>query len=227
MKNFFRYFNWGLAIGALLAFFLVLCFELIFFQREEIFVGANGVGKIIYTLLLSFIAAYIFYLLTVYYKEYKTKETVRVPLNIEIEQLLKTYRSLFLSICKSAGREIENCFSSREIEVACRLLDTSTRPLNPYSGNTVKLPNNWITFLNANKDVSRETIDSILNLYIQYIDYEIIDLLNRIKRCDYFELVNIADQRKDEYREFSRFFPAMKEYIDLMQQLEELNKKLL
>jgi len=225
MRHFFRYFSWKLAIIALLAIVLLFLFEFLFFENPEFFNGANKIGKIIYGLLLSYLAAYVFYILTVYYKEYRMRKSVRIPLQYEVEQILKSYHSLFLSISKSSGINIEDCFSREDIETACSKLKTTESPLNPYEGNTVKLPNNWITYLNVNKDVSIERISSIFSVYLNNMDYVLIDLLVKIKTSEYFELVNIADQRKVEYEDFSQFFPAMSEYIILMKSLHSYSNK--
>lgn len=227
MGLFFRYFNWYLFSFALFSLIALFIFDFYLFNIEESFKGAHIIGKIIYNLLLSYTAGYIFYLMTVYYSEYKTKKAIRTSLSYDINQVLSSYRTLIRTICKSSNQEITGFFMLEEIENACNFIALNRPPINPNENNTVRLTANWPPYLNVHMSVVKEGIHSIFSLYINNLDEELKTVLSKIKVCDYFEIINSLDQYKVQNTLLSTYSDKMNEYIGLMDSLNNyLEKKL-
>jgi len=223
-KNIHRYWrglNKYLLMAAFVAITLIFIFDFYLFDKAPIVNEANKIGKIFYNLLFSFVAAYIFYLLTVYTKEYNNRKAMIPSLKYFLKQIIGDTERIMQTMSKATGVTITENSSPEDISCVCNLINPLTIPpkLNEY--NRLEIAGNWFNNLFFHKRVVEEAISRIRSQYFVVIDDELIELLGEIENCSLFQNVNFTIQLNLGNTDMSCFNKDFIDYFALTKKLKE------
>ncbi|MDF9829329.1 hypothetical protein [Parabacteroides sp. PF5-6] len=186
--------NKPLLAAAIIAVILVFVFDFYLFDIEEAFKGASKIGRIFYNLLFSFITAYIFYLLTVYSKEYYNKQATAPSLKFYLRQIVSDAERVMKTISKTTAVHIDENSSLEDITRACNLINPLTIPPKLDELNKLVIPGNWYNHFFFHKEVVDTALTRVRSQYFIILDDELIDMLGNIENSSLFENINFCIQ---------------------------------
>ncbi len=219
MNNFFRGFNWWLFASAIISFVLILCISLWFSNIPEIFKNASIIGEINIALLCSYLAAYIFYLITSYYQEFKNRKNSKIPLSYHLDEILNSHNNYLKTINLAIKKDFLE-LTEKEKRNNLSLLKIIDLPPKINPRITINIPKTWNNYLTWHRQVQEKSIRKIYDRYAFIMEDELSDILSQIENSKFHEEINIAYQRPDIYQNLNSLFVPMQEYITFFERLK-------
>ena len=143
-------------------------------------------GKFFYGVGLSFIAAYIFYLITVHYPEVKKASTVYKVSDFPAMAIVTNIERIFIDMAKKQGMDIkrENLNEKliKDILSSTRCYDDST--LSDIDSQGKIKAKNWLGYIVSVEKTYRSFINGVKSLYSQ-LDSEYVAAISEIEQCDF------------------------------------------
>lgn len=208
-----------LLIMFLLALSIILLIDFWLIDIPELFFGGEILGKVVYKLSLSYISAYIFYILVVYYKEYKNKMILYPYFSKHTKAVLVNGSNLFSEMSGKINLELtENFPNSSELLTLCKTIDpNSNAPLVHYiTGQYL----NWFLFFDHYKRRTIESSGRVLSKLI-FVESELIDILSRIEECQLFIVIDLVKGIMPiRNKDLSQYEKLFHDYIDLLKELQ-------
>lgn len=141
-------------------------------------------GKFFYGVGLSFIAAYIFYLITVHYPEVKKARTVYKVSDFPAMAIVTNIERIFIDMAEKQGRDIkrENLNEEviKDILSSTRCYGDST--LNNIDSQGKVKAENWLEYIESVEKTYRSFINSVKPLCSQ-LDSEYVSAISDIEQC--------------------------------------------
>lgn len=194
MKNFWRTFFKTLEPVALICTivcgFHAFCMDMWLFHIEapcQFFVVC---GKLFYGFDLSFVAAYVFYLMTVHYPETKKKKLIYAASDFPAMAIVTNIEMMFVDMAKKQGQEIthKDLNGERIIEILsstqCNAPSTMNHILSQDVDNFKSKPINWIDYIRDRENLWRSYIAEVRPLFSQ-LDSEYISAVTNIDQCKF------------------------------------------
>lgn len=199
-----------------LALFVIFLIEFPLSDIPELFKGGAKLGKLIYTICISYISAFIFYFIVIHIKEQKDKNNVNNFLKIQTSTIIIYNERLLMYLREGSGinvvpiysskKEVESIIkknnqikevprypSKKEVELICERIDPNSPgpsvvvPLNGIArGDMVS---NWLELLKYFKSLTEETIKKIY-IVMNFLDSEYLKLIISIENSRYFDELN-------------------------------------
>ena len=188
MNNFWIVFvktlNQTLNMLTLVSVILVFCLDMWLFDIPapcQFFVAC---GKFFYGVGLSFIAAYIFYLITVHYPEVKKASTVYKVSDFPAMAIVTNIERIFIDMAEKQGRDIKRENLNEEV---IKDILSSTRcygdsVLNNIDSQGKVKAENWLEYIESVEKTYRSFIDSVKPLCSQ-LDSEYVAAISDIEQC--------------------------------------------
>jgi len=162
---------------------LVFCLDMWFFDIPapcQFFVAC---GKFFYGVGLSFIAAYIFYLITVHYPEVKKASTVYKVSDFPAMAIVTNIERIFIDMAEKQGRDIKRENLNEEV---IKDILSSTRcygdsVLNNIDSQGKVKAENWLEYIESVEKTYRSFIDSVKPLCSQ-LDSEYVAAISDIEQ---------------------------------------------
>lgn len=143
-------------------------------------------GKFFYGVGLSFIAAYIFYLITVHYPEVKKARTVYKVSDFPAMAIVTNIERIFIDMAEKQGMDIKRENLNEEvindIISSTRCYDDST--LNDIDSQGKTKAKNWPGYIISIEKTYRSFINGVKPLYSQ-LDSEYVAAISEIEQCDF------------------------------------------
>jgi hypothetical protein len=206
---------WLLALSIL----IVVAIDFWLINYQEIFKGGAAFGPIVEKLCLSYISAFIFYVVVVHYKNVKDKFAIYRFIIPKLKNIILNTLNVFNQMAKSTSMSLAEKYPS-EIELIemCKKINPNKGPIIVIGPNT--FVTNWIQFLNYHKDLSEKSIDDIIALS-PFVDTELLRELMTIKNSEYFRKIGPIDLRVNIPSDDFLFVEAeLWEYLGLVKELE-------
>ena len=169
---------------------LVFCLDMWLFDIPapcQFFVAC---GKFFYGVGLSFIAAYIFYLITVHYPEVKKARTVYKVSDFPAMAIVTNIERIFIDMAEKQGMDIkrENLNEEliKDILSSTGCYDDST--LNDIDSQGKTKAKNWLGYIISIEKTYRSFINGVKPLYSQ-LDSEYVAAISEIEQCDFSQPV--------------------------------------
>lgn len=185
---FFKTLNRTLNMLTLVSVIFVFCLDMWLFDIPapcQFFVAC---GKFFYGVGLSFIAAYIFYLITVHYPEVKKARTVYKVSDFPAMAIVTNIERIFIDMAKKQGMDIKRENLNEEvindIISSTRCYDDST--LNDIDSQGKTKAKNWPGYIISIEKTYRSFINGVKPLYSQ-LDSEYVAAISEIEQCDFFQ----------------------------------------
>ena len=188
-KTFFRTLNKSVLICAIVCGFHAFCMDIWLFHIEapcNIFVAC---GKLLYGFDLSFVAAYIFYLMTVHYPDIKNKKTIYIASDFLAMAIVKNIEGIFIDMAKKLNQDVE-CKNLTPERIKQILLSTSCFASSTLSnfkhsnGRVEVISKNWIEYIRNKENVWRSFMAELRPLY-SHLDTEYISALADIDQYNF------------------------------------------
>lgn len=183
---FFKTLNRTLNMLTLTSVILVFCLDMWLFDIPapcQFFVAC---GKFFYGVGLSFIAAYIFYLITVHYPEVKKARTVYKVSDFPAMAIVTNIERIFIDMAEKQGRDIkrENLNEEviKDILSFTRCYGDST--LNDINSQGKPKAKNWLEYIVFVEKTYRSFINGVKPLYSQ-LDSEYVAAISEIEQYDF------------------------------------------
>ncbi|WPR75226.1 hypothetical protein [Algoriphagus sp. NG3] len=218
MTNFFRGFNWWLFASAIISFGLILCINLWFSNISGVFDNASKIGDINTALLCSYLAAYVFYLITSYYKEFKNRKSSKIPLSYNLIQIMIAHHNYLKTInlaTKSDFLELDEK-EKRDVLTLVKITDS---PPKIHDSITISIPKTWNEYLTWHRRVQEKSIREIYKSYAFVMEDELRDILSNIENSLFYDEINKSYQRPDIYKNLNSLFDSMQQYIKFFERL--------
>ncbi len=183
---FFKTLNRTLNMLTLASVILVFCLDMWLFNIPapcQFFVAC---GKFFYGVGLSFIAAYIFYLITVHYPEVNNARIVYKASDFPAMAIVTNIEWIFIDMAKKQGNDIkrENLNEAviKDILSSTKCYDDST--LNDIDSQGKTKAKNWLGYIVSVEKTYRSFINGVKPLYSQ-LDSEYVAAISEIEQCDF------------------------------------------
>lgn len=216
--------RWLLIFMFILPTILLLVFDFYFFEIPEIFEGANKVGKIIYGLFFSTIAAYIFYIATVYIPEFKLKSSVNVGLKAMLNDMVTHVDKLASRISLQSGVEINRQSSLETLNNALLQIDIRSTPQALDTLSPIVFAN-WQELMIHHISSMGNVINMITMRYITVMDPKLISLFHTIETCGFSKDV-LTFRSVQLGGDLHGFASGIKSYFEIINTLEVLKNEL-
>lgn len=208
-------------LGGAFIICIFIVISLVFILNEYIVNNRLENARIlIVNLCFAFITSYIFYLVVIVRnEELKKREAYAIVCGV-LDSLLENSKNVKKWLMKSAGEEITlSKFESNDIGYIKKLCDSANvfEPLDE-NGNSAAIL--------LNRDGVKMTnyfIEKIF-IYMPFIDGELIYLLNKLQNCNFSKYVRVLPFKAD--KNLSEFHLDIKEYLDILFEIEGHNNKL-
>ena len=147
-------------------------------------------GKLFYGFDLSFVAAYVFYLMTVHYPDTRKKKIIYATSDFPTIAIVTNIEIMFVDIAKAQGQMIShkdlNCELIKKILSLTQCYAPSTMNRFQYqNANSFKsIPINWIDYIQERENTWRKFIAEIRPLFSQF-DSEYISAVTNIDQCEF------------------------------------------
>lgn len=183
MDCFFKTLNQTLNMLTLVSVILVFCLDMWLFDIPapcQFFVAC---GKFFYGVGLSFIAAYIFYLITVHYPEVKKARTVYKVSDFPAMAIVTNIERIYIDMAEKQGRDIKRENLNEEVindilsSTGC--YDDST--LNDIDSQGKTKAKNWLGYIISIEKTYRSFINGVKPLYSQ-LDSEYVAAISDIEQ---------------------------------------------
>lgn len=181
-KTLNRTLNWLTLVSVILVFSL----DMWLFDIEapcQFFVAC---GKFFYGVGLSFIAAYIFYLITVHYPEICKAKIVYKASDFPAMAIVTNIEGIFIDIAKKQGQNID--YKALNAEVIKGLLSSTkcldASMLSDIDANGNFFPKNWLHYIKTKELTYRSFINEVKPLFHQ-LDFEYIVAISEIEQYDF------------------------------------------
>lgn len=180
---FFKTLNQTLNMLTLVSVILVFCLDMWLFDIPapcQFFVAC---GKFFYGVGLSFIAAYIFYLITVHYPEVKKARTVYKVSDFPAMAIVTNIERIYIDMAEKQGRDIKRENLNEEVindilsSTGC--YDDST--LNDIDSQGKTKAKNWLGYIISIEKTYRSFINGVKPLYSQ-LDSEYVAAISDIEQ---------------------------------------------
>lgn len=180
---FFKTLNRTLNMLTLTSVILVFCLDMWLFDIPapcQFFVAC---GKFFYGVGLSFIAAYIFYLITVHYPEVKKARTVYKVSDFPAMAIVTNIERIYIDMAEKQGRDIKRENLNEEVindilsSTGC--YDDST--LNDIDSQGKTKAKNWLGYIISIEKTYRSFINGVKPLYSQ-LDSEYVAAISDIEQ---------------------------------------------
>ena len=176
---FIRTLNPVLGGTVLLCVLLVFCMDMWLFEVEAPCKFFVAFGKFFYGGALSFIAAYVFYLVTVHYPDTRKARMIYEASLFPANAIVTNIEGIFIDMAKKQGKEIER--GSLNEDVIKNLL-ASTRCYGVSTSSSLNGQEmNWLEYLRSKEETYRLHIKEIKSLYVQ-LDSEYVAAVSAIEQ---------------------------------------------
>ena len=183
---FFKTLNRTLNMLTLVSVIFVFCLDMWLFDIPapcQFFVAC---GKFFYGVGLSFIAAYIFYLITVHYPEVKKARTVYKVSDFPAMAVVTNIERIFIDMAEKQGMDIKRENLNEEL---IKNILSSTRcygdsTLNDIDSQGKIKAKNWLGYIVSVEKTYRSFINGVKSLYSQ-LDSEYVAAISEIEQCDF------------------------------------------
>lgn len=187
---FFKTLNRTLNMLTLASVIFVFCLDMWLFDIPapcQFFVAC---GKFFYGVGLSFIAAYIFYLITVHYPEVKKARTVYKVSDFPAMAIVTNIERIFIDMAEKQGMDIkrENLNEEliKDILSFTRCYGDST--LNDINSQGKTKAKNWLGYIVFVEKTYRSFINDVKPLYSQ-LDSEYVAAISKIEQCNFSQSI--------------------------------------
>ena len=229
---FFKTLNQTLNMLTLVSVIFVFCLDMWLFDIPapcQFFVAC---GKFFYGVGLSFIAAYIFYLITVHYPEVKKARTVYKVSDFPAMAVVTNIERIFIDMAEKQGRDIkrENLNEEviKDILSSTGCYDDST--LNDIDSQGKTKAKNWLGYIIPIEKTYRSFINGVKPLYSQ-LDSEYVAAISEIEQYDFSQpimamLLRHKTQQKSQHNIESITFESGLEdfFLELYNKSQVLRK---
>ena len=194
MKHFWRTFFKTLEpvtlICTIVCGFHAFCMDMWLFHIEapcQFFVAC---GKLFYGFDLSFVAAYVFYLMTVHYPETRKKKMIYAASDFPAMAIVTNIEMMFIDMAKKLGEEITYKNLDRDFikkilsSTQCYGPSTMDNILFQDTGSFVSKPMGWIEYIRKKENVWRSFIAEVRPLFSQ-LDSEYVSAVANIDQCEF------------------------------------------
>lgn len=238
MKNFWRTFFKTLEPITLICTIAcglhAFCMDMWLFHIEAPCRFFVAFGKLFYGLDLSFVSAYIFYLMTVHYPDTRRKKIIYEASDFPAMAVVKNIEEMFVDMAKKQGQTITHnnidCEYIRNILSSTQCYGPSTMNHIQYQkgGNFKILTINWIDYISAKEKVWRNFIAEIRPLFSQ-LDSEYISAVTKIDQYEFsapiIEMVEFSNSLKGKNNMPMTFSNGLEtSFLDLYKKSQELRK---
>jgi len=184
---FFKTLNRTLNILAVVSVILVFCLDMWLFDIKAPCLFFVACGKFFYGVGLSFIAAYIFYLITVHYPEthkaiiaYKVSDFPAMAIVTNIE-------NIFIDMAKEQGQDLNYKALNDEL-IKGILSSTKCTDASPlHDVNIAKgtfFPKDWLKYIKTKEETYQLFINAVKPLFCQ-LDSEYTAAISEIEQCPF------------------------------------------
>lgn len=165
---------------------IVFCLDMWFFDIPapcQFFVAC---GKFFYGVGLSFIAAYIFYLITVHYSEVKKARTVYKVSDFPSMAIVTNIERIFIDMAKKQGRDIKGEDLNEELikDILSSTKCHGDSTLSYIDSQGKPKAKNWLGYIASVEKTYRSFINDVKPLYSQ-LDSEYVAAISEIEQCDF------------------------------------------
>lgn len=151
--------------------------------------NADRINQVLLNLSYSYIAGWIFYLLVTYFPEMQRKITLRLALQLKIEDLRQQINACIQTFAKDEDWHLVDTITKEQL---IRLITNANMYANSYYASIVGFQQNHLQFLHATRSNVFELIEQIL-FYKEYLSAEQLLLLEKIQDSTYFHLTKVYE----------------------------------
>ncbi len=184
-KVFFNTLNLWLTILFFISLGCVLIMDLWLLEIPAPFKLFVVIGKLNYGLAISYLAAYIFYLMTVHYESTQNSISVYTAANMPVKHIIVKVSSIFIDMGRKAGLSItEEALSEQVIQdILSKTNCYADSPVAkfPTSHNQPTVYNKWVEYL---EDIDKKIKADFISLYPLYskLDGEYVNALYAVEQ---------------------------------------------
>ena len=183
---FIRTLNPVLAGAVLLCVLLVFCMDMWLFEIEAPCKFFVAFGKFFYGGALSFIAAYVFYLVTVHYPETRKARMIYEASLFPANAVVTNIEGIFIDMAKKQGKKIGRDSLSEDI---IKELLASTKCYGVSTSSSLNGKDmNWLEYLRSKEETYRLHINEIKPLYTR-LDSEFVAAVSAIGQHKFSDLL--------------------------------------
>jgi hypothetical protein len=218
MKTFFLAFRncpTFLTIASLTSLVLFLCNIFWWMTLEPIFQVAPKIGELANLIFSSIITGHIFYAIVNQIKENKDKENIKQIVSKYIEEIYKENEHLFneyFKVCNYSPKKIP--FELEEIKTILNGIETTLLPPLISYGFPKPINFTWYQVAQTSRHKVRTEINNILR-FSNLLDTEFINILNRIERSTYFEMIDGMAIFGKDFNKFTLFADSYLQHQNL------------
>lgn len=232
-KTFFKTLNPSVLICAIVCGLHAFCMDMWLFHIEAPCNFFVACGKLFYGLDLSFLAAYIFYLMTVHYPEAMKKRVIYAAADFPAMAIVTNIENIFVDMADKQNLKIEskdlNAERIIQILATTQYLSSSTMyGIQKQNNNVIFVANNWIEYIQEKEKVWRSFLAELKPLY-PHFDSEYLSALASIDQYKFANpvaaLVKIATvTTKDGSAQMTFSNGLEKFFIDIYNKSQVLRK---
>lgn len=228
MKKYYIFFlsiNQFILIAGFIAFIIVLLMDIWLFNIPELFNKAHIIGKLIYSICLSIIAATFFYIITVQVREYKERRHIYPYVKKKLLGIISTGKNFFDAMATNTGVIVNNKFPNEdELEQICaRINPKSTAPLQLVGGNSFTEAN-WYQYFLYHVNLSLKMSTHITN-NLTYLNPELIELIRQFEENRFFSTTefltkvdfantDLLESHKNSFLEYIKILTEIERYVE-------------
>ena len=232
-KIFFKTLNPSVLICAIVCGLHAFCMDMWLFHIEAPYNFFVACGKLLYGLDLSFLSAYIFYLMTVHYPETMGKRAIYEAADFPAMAIVTNIENIFVDMANKQNLKIESkdLNAAKIIQILTTtqyLSDSTTYGVQTQNSNVKFVAKNWIEYLQEKEKVWRSFLAELKPLY-PHFDSEYISALASIDQYEFANpiaaLVKIASVTTKDIPVQMTFSNGLEKYfIDIYNKSQVLRK---
>jgi len=213
-----------LVLVLIIAVLIITSIDFWLINIPECFIGGHKIGQIFRALSMSYISAFILYLLVVHYKQYKDK-TILYPYIISQINIIKERATTIGDVLRRKTKiTINNKYpTDTDIETICSSLNPKSKAPLQFGLNGRNA--NWLEyFIHYRKD-SLEAIDKIF-VKIPFLDSKLVKIISGIETCSFYKMLdNSSILLETDVRNIEFLKTQLIDYFVLIKELEEYVNK--
>lgn len=188
-KTFFKTLNPSVLICVIVCGLHAFCMDMWLFHIEAPCNFFVACGKLFYGFDLSFVAAYIFYLMTVHYPDNRKKKTIYAASDFSSMAIVTNIEAIFIDMAKKQNQDIEykNLDPEYITHILSSTLCSAPSTMSRFQRNNGRIeitPKNWLEYIRNKENLWRSFGANLRPLY-PHLDSEYISALADIDQYNF------------------------------------------
>jgi hypothetical protein len=220
-RIFFLTINRNVLLLGFIALATVIIMDIWLFNIPEIFNHAHTIGRLIYSICLSIIAAIFFYIITSHIREYQEKRHIYPYVKKKLSGIVSNGKGLFDALASTAGIQVQDKFpNADELENICMAINPkSPAPLILAHGyNTHQA--NWKEYFIFHVNNSLKLSTHITN-HLIYLPPKLIEIVRQFEENSFFSSVLFSQHIEFANTDLNEsHHHSFLSYVSLLQSIE-------